>query len=116
MHNLIINSLKFFNPENPPYIQIKSLVANGLVFNNLKLSPQNKYYHITVSDNGIGFEQKYGEKIFELFQRLHGRNDYKGTGIGLLIVKKIIDNHNGIITANGELNKKATSDIYIPTG
>lgn len=114
MHNLIINSLKFSNPENPPHIKIKSVIAKGLEFNNPKLSPQNNYCHITVSDNGIGFEQKYGEKIFELFQRLHGRNEYKGTGIGLSIVKKIIDNHNGIITASSELNKGATFDIYIP--
>ena len=73
-----------------------------------------RYCHISISDNGIGFEQHFNEKIFELFQRLHGRMEYDGTGIGLAIVKKIIDNHNGIITANSELNKGATFDIYIP--
>ncbi len=115
MHNLIGNSLKFSNPKNPPHIQIKSEIANGIKFNNEKLSPQNKYCHITVSDNGIGFEQQYSEKIFELFQRLHGKNEYNGTGIGLSIVKKIVENHHGIITAYGDLNKGATFEIYIPT-
>ncbi len=114
LHNLIGNSLKFSNPNNPPHIQIKSEFAKGIKFKNEKLSPENKYCHITVSDNGIGFEQQYNEKIFEVFQRLHGKNEYNGTGIGLSIVKKIVENHNGIITANGELNKGATFDIYIP--
>ena len=114
MHNLIGNSLKFSNPENPPHIQIKSEIANGIKFHNEKLSPQNKYCHITVSDNGIGFEQQYSEKIFEVFQRLHGKNEYNGTGIGLSIVKKIVENHHGIITAYGDVNKGATFEIYIP--
>lgn len=114
MHNLISNSLKFSNPEHPPHIQIKSEIGNGIKFNNEKLSPQNKYCHITVSDNGIGFEQQYSEKIFEVFQRLHSKNEYNGTGIGLSIVKKIVENHHGIITAKGELNKGATFEIYIP--
>ncbi len=114
MHNLIINSLKFSRPNHPPLIQIKSEIVNGIKFNNQKISPQNKYCRITVTDNGIGFEEQYSEKIFELFQRLHGRNEYNGTGIGLSIVKKIVQNHNGIITAKGEPNKGATFDIYIP--
>ncbi len=115
MHNLISNALKFSNPHAAPYIRIKSEIASGIALDNQRLSPQNKYCHITVSDNGIGFEQQYSEKIFGVFQRLHGRNEYNGTGIGLAIVKKIVENHNGIITANGELNKGATFDIYIPS-
>ena len=115
MLNLISNSLKFSKPENPPYIQIKSEIANGKHFNQVKLSPESKYCHITISDNGIGFKQEYSEKIFEIFQRLHGREEYSGTGIGLSIVKKIVDNHNGIIVATGELNNGAIFDIYFPT-
>jgi signal transduction histidine kinase len=114
MHNLIGNSLKFSNPVIPPHIIIKSEIAKGIKFNNENLSPQNKYCHITVSDNGIGFEQQYNEKIFEVFQRLYGQNEYNGTGIGLSIVKKIVENHNGIITAYGELNKGATFEVFIP--
>ena len=115
MNNLIINSLKFSIPENPPHIRIKCEIANGLAFNNVELLPQKQYCRITVSDNGIGFEPQYSEKIFELFKRLHGKNEYKGTGIGLAIVKKIVDNHNGVIVANGKPNEGATFDIYIPT-
>ncbi|HMK02551.1 MAG TPA: ATP-binding protein, partial [Ferruginibacter sp.] len=81
---------------------------------NEKLSPEKKYCHISISDNGIGFEQEYSEKIFDLFQRLHSRTQYHGTGIGLAIVKKIVENHHGFITATSKLNKGATFDIYIP--
>ncbi len=114
MHNLIGNSLKFSKQNGAPHIQITSEIATGSALRNPKLSPQNRYCHITVSDNGIGFEQQYGEKIFEVFQRLHGKEEYNGTGIGLSIVKKIVENHNGIITAKGQPNKGATFDIYIP--
>ncbi|MCL6261039.1 PAS domain S-box protein [Aquiflexum sp. TKW24L] len=114
LQNLISNSLKFSIPDNPPHIKIKSEIATGLKLNTGKLSPQKMYCHISVEDNGIGFEPKYSEKIFEVFQRLHGRNEYKGTGIGLSIVKKIVENHEGIIIAHGQPNKGATFDIYIP--
>jgi len=114
MHNLIGNSLKFSNPGVPPLIKIEAEIGNGKKFKLEKLQPQKKYCHICISDNGIGFEQKYSEKIFEVFQRLHGRSEYEGTGIGLSIVKKIIENHEGVITAAGELNKGTTFDIYIP--
>ena len=67
-----------------------------------------------MTDNGIGFEQKYSEKLFEVFQRLHGKEEYAGTGIGLAIVRKIVENHNGIITATSRLNHGSTFDIYIP--
>ncbi|MEP7265157.1 MAG: PAS domain S-box protein [Bacteroidota bacterium] len=114
LHNLFTNSLKFSKENKPPHIKIKSEIVTGAVINNDKLSATADYCHIIFSDNGIGFEQEFSEKIFELFQRLHGRQEYSGTGIGLAIVKKIIENHNGIITATGELNKGATFDIYIP--
>ena len=79
-----------------------------------KLSPQKSYNHFTFTDNGIGFDPQYKEKIFNLLQRLHGKKEYTGTGIGLSIVKKIVDNHGGFITATGELNKGARFDIYFP--
>ncbi|MBK9257310.1 MAG: PAS domain-containing protein [Saprospiraceae bacterium] len=114
LHNLIGNALKFSKSIQPPHIIIKSETASGKVFNNDKLSPQKKYCHISVSDNGIGFDPKYNEKIFEIFYRLHDQSEFKGTGIGLAIVKKIINNHGGIITANSKLNVGTTFDIYIP--
>ncbi|MET3025571.1 PAS domain S-box protein [Flavobacterium sp. UW10123] len=114
LYNLISNSLKFSNPDIPIVIKIRSKIALGRDLENEKLIPAKKYCHIEVSDNGIGFEAQYSKKIFEVFQRLHGRDRYNGTGIGLAIVKKIIENHNGIITASGIQNKGASFDIYIP--
>lgn len=121
MQNLIGNSLKFVHPGKPPQILIKSETAEGSKLNNAylsgrqeKLLPGKNYCHITITDNGIGFDPQYKDQIFEVFQRLHGKKEYEGTGIGLSMVKKIVENHHGIITATSELNKGATFDIYIP--
>lgn len=67
-----------------------------------------------IKDNGIGFEPHFNERIFEVFQKLHGKESYAGTGIGLAIVKKIVENHNGLIMATSELNQGAQFDIFIP--
>jgi light-regulated signal transduction histidine kinase (bacteriophytochrome) len=72
------------------------------------------YWHLSFQDNGIGFEAEYNQNIFVIFQRLHHTEDYLGTGIGLAIVKKIVENHNGIIIADGNLNNGVTFNIYIP--
>ena len=121
MYNLISNALKFSNPGLPSHIIIKSRIVKRSKFNNEKpalpagrLSPEKNYCHITVKDNGIGFEPHFSKRIFEVFQKLHSKEEYAGTGIGLAIVKKIVENHNGIITATSELNKGASFDIYIP--
>ncbi|MEO5583401.1 MAG: PAS domain S-box protein, partial [Saprospiraceae bacterium] len=102
-YNLISNSLKFSNPEHPLHITINCEHGTGSTLKNKNLQNEATYCHICVTDNGIGFESQYNEKIFELFQRLHGRNEYRGTGIGLAIVKRIVENHNGVISAKGEL-------------
>jgi light-regulated signal transduction histidine kinase (bacteriophytochrome) len=114
LQNLIANSLKFSNPEKPPYIVIKSDYIKYDKSNAKRLPMKSDYFHISISDNGIGFDSEYKERIFEIFQRLHDKENYEGTGIGLTIVKKIVENHNGIITATGELGKGATFDIYLP--
>jgi signal transduction histidine kinase len=114
VYNLISNALKFSHPDIAPHITIKCKVVKGNKLNNEKLSHKKNYCHITVKDNGIGFEPRFSERIFGVFQKLHGKEVYAGTGIGLAIVKKIVENHNGIIVATGELNKGATFDIYIP--
>jgi PAS domain S-box-containing protein len=113
-HNLINNSLKFAHPNHQCHIKIYSEIVAGASVSAKKLFQDVNYCHLKISDNGIGFEMEYNERIFELFQRLHGKGKYKGTGIGLAIVKKIVDNHNGVIIANSEINKGATFDIYIP--
>jgi signal transduction histidine kinase len=88
------------------------LTKDSLELNNGNI--YEKYYRITISDNGIGFDPRYDDKIFDLFQRLHSKNKYSGTGIGLAICKKIIENHDGFITAHGEPDKGATFIVYLP--
>lgn len=110
--NLISNSLKFSRPGVRSHITIKSRLISGTKLNKLPL--HKKYYHIIYTDNGIGFDPKYKNRIFEVFQRLHSRDEYVGTGIGLAICKRIIENHHGIITATGKLGKGARFDIFVP--
>ena len=114
LYNLISNSIKFSKADVQSVIKLVCEVAEGSKMNYKNLKPNQTYYHVKISDNGIGFKPDYKEKIFEIFQRLHGREEYTGTGIGLAIVKKIVENHNGFITADGELNNGATFSIYIP--
>ncbi|WP_303463160.1 PAS domain S-box protein [Tamlana sp. 1_MG-2023] len=113
--NLISNSLKFSKEGVPPEISITCQTVTGKEINIGNSSAVKTYHHISVLDNGIGFDPKYSNKIFEVFQRLHGKEKYIGTGIGLAIVKKIVENHKGAITATGALGKGARFDIYIPT-
>lgn len=103
--NLVSNSLKFSRPNTTPII---NLVCQ------LYKDEEGTYYNIKYSDNGIGFDDEYKEKIFGLFQRLHGKHTYPGTGIGLAIVRKIMDNHKGYIYASGEKGVGATFDMYLP--
>jgi two-component system CheB/CheR fusion protein len=112
--NLVSNSLKFSKPNIAPHISITSEIILGTKTKNEKLLPNVHYCHIVYMDNGIGFEAEYNERIFEVFQRLHGKKDYTGTGMGLAICKRIVENLNGIITASGKLNKGARFDIYFP--
>lgn len=115
MQNLIANSLKFSKTEPPPYIIITSKKIKSEESGNRELLSNVDYCHISVSDNGIGFDPQYKDKIFDIFQRLHDYENYEGTGIGLTIVRKIVENHNGIITATGEIGNGCTFDLFIPT-
>lgn len=115
MYNLISNAIKFAHPDRPLLITILSKIALGSTFGNDELLPETSYCHISVTDNGIGFDPQYKKRIFEVFQRLHGQKEYKGTGIGLAICKRIVENHKGFITATGKLNTGARFDIYIPS-
>lgn len=117
IYNLISNSLKFSIPEVPLQITIQSEILKNEEFRvlNLPNSPQIcDYWNFSFQDNGIGFDAQHNQNIFVIFQRLHHTKDYSGTGIGLAIVKKIVENHKGIIIADGKLNKGVTFNIYIP--
>ncbi len=120
MQNLISNAIKFSSPIRPPHIIIEGKIAEGAKFNKTfrlgekELLPDQRYCHIAITDNGIGFLPEYKERIFDLLQRLHGKEEYPGTGIGLAIVKKVVENHRGMITATSELDQGARFDIYLP--
>lgn len=115
MHNLISNSLKFSKKGLTPRIQITAdrFSPDQLITGILGYSTH--YCKIRVADNGIGFEPEYRERVFEVFQRLHNRHEYAGTGIGLAIVKKIVENHHGVIQATAKPDSGAIFNIYIPT-
>jgi signal transduction histidine kinase len=113
-HNLLSNSIKFSHPGRPLHIKILNELVKGEDVENVDLKKNKTYCHIRFSDNGIGFDQQYSDKIFELFQRLHGKSEYPGTGIGLAIIKRIIENHDGTITAGGKAGEGATFDLYVP--
>ena len=113
--NLLSNSIKYSKPEVPPKIRIASDIVPGHIIGGQQgIYHDRQYHHIRVEDNGIGFDQNFSHKIFELFQRLHGRNEYSGTGIGLAICKKILQNHQGYITAEGRPGEGSVFSIYIP--
>lgn len=106
--NLIGNGLKFHRPDVPPIIQIRSRIIPPI-------DPQlPEYFELTFSDNGIGFENQYADRIFHLFQRLHGRSEYEGTGMGLAICRKIAEHHGGSISATGQPGVGATFIVRLP--
>lgn len=111
--NLIGNSLKFSVAGTPPIIDITSEIIEEKSFNSIA-SPTGKYCRISVKDNGIGFNEVYLDKIFKIFQSLNDRNSYEGTGIGLAIANKIVERHNGLITAKSSTGNGATFIIILP--
>jgi signal transduction histidine kinase len=111
--NLIGNALKYSKPDVPPVIEVycDDVPADQQV---LQGKQKNKYYRIFVKDNGIGFDQKYAEQIFDMFKRLHVHTEYEGTGIGLALCKQIMEKHNGYISAVSTANEGATFIISLP--
>ncbi len=113
--NLISNSLKFSREGVDPEINIfGKRTSSSQVFGVNRKSPNDHYYQIYFKDNGIGFDPKYAKEIFVVFKRLHSYHDFEGTGIGLSICKKIIEKHNGFITAESALNEGSTFTITLP--
>jgi len=101
--NLISNSLKYHKKDIPPIVIVEG-----------KTDVEEGWCRIWVKDNGIGFEQKYSEKIFNIFQRLHGNGEYEGTGIGLAICRKVVERHRGTITASSQPGEGAIFEIKLP--
>ncbi|WP_052273000.1 PAS domain S-box protein [Flavihumibacter solisilvae] len=113
-YNLLGNALKFSRAEIPPQITITSEDLLKEELNNYGLNPERRYFRIEISDNGIGFDPAFEKSIFDLFQRLHMKHEYEGTGIGLALCNKIVKNHNGLIYAKSEENKGATFYVILP--
>lgn len=113
-NNLIGNAIKFRRRDVSPVISIHSKELTHKEKSELLLPFNEVFYQVSVIDNGIGFESVYAEKIFEIFQRLHGKAEYGGSGIGLAICKKIVENHDGIIFASSEPGAGATFSVILP--
>ncbi|MES2681570.1 MAG: ATP-binding protein [Bacteroidota bacterium] len=107
--NLVINAIKYSKKNTAPVVNITSSYVSGF-----PEDPGKIYHKISVSDNGIGIEEQYLQKIFTIFQRLHSQSEYSGTGIGLAICKKIMENHDGRIDVESKLNKGSKFSLYLP--
>jgi hypothetical protein len=112
--NLIGNSLKFTRKEHKPIIKISFSVLTEGEINNSQLDTSIGYYKIQVRDNGIGFKEEQSEHIFNIFQRLHRKSEYEGTGIGLAMCKKIAINHHGDLNAKGSSENGAVFNAILP--
>ncbi|HTN46603.1 MAG TPA: ATP-binding protein [Flavipsychrobacter sp.] len=118
IENIISNALKYSKPTTIPYIRITasetslSLIKEPLFAG---AAAEDRYWRIDVADNGIGFDMKYKDKIFELFQRLHGKHEYEGSGIGLSICKKVVQNHNGFMHVESTPGEGSTFSVLLPS-
>ena len=114
MQNLISNALKFHKPEEPPVVKVESRFINSTNGTGDQQLSEAKLCELTVQDNGIGFDEKYADRIFGIFQRLHGRSAYEGTGIGLATCRKIAERHGGSIEAKSAPGEGATFIVTLP--
>jgi two-component system sensor kinase FixL len=114
LQNLIGNALKFQPPDSQPVIKIYAEIRKSPFADAGKPMATDELCELTIEDNGIGFEEKYLDKIFSVFQRLHGRTEYEGTGVGLAVCRRITDRHGGTITAKSELGKGARFLVTLP--
>ena len=113
LQNLIGNALKFRRPEAPPVVKVEAQIITGPPAEG-DAGVAKKFCQLMVSDNGIGFDEKYLDRIFTVFQRLHTRNEYEGTGMGLAIARKIALFHHGDITAKSKPGEGATFIVTVP--
>jgi PAS domain S-box-containing protein len=114
LQNLIGNALKFQAPGGHPVVKINARVLKSPFAGTPDEDPYAEQCELTIQDNGIGFDEKYLEKIFAVFQRLHGRNEYEGTGVGLAVCRRITDRHGGTITAKSKLGEGASFIVTVP--
>jgi signal transduction histidine kinase len=111
LQNLIGNALKFQRPDCPPEVTISAEIIDAPATASTGSAP---WYRLAVRDTGIGFDQQYAEHIFRVFERLHGRTEYEGTGIGLALCRQIVERHGGDIRAEGMPGQGATFLVTLP--
>lgn len=114
LQNLVGNALKFQPPNSQPLIKIQAQTIKSPFAGGAEIAPTDEICELIVQDNGIGFEEKYLDKIFAMFQRLHGRSEYEGTGVGLAVCRRITDRHGGTITARSKPGEGATFVVTLP--
>ena len=114
IQNLVSNSLKFRKAGGEPIVKIRGQLLDGPSINGDRDSSRENLVQLTVEDNGIGFDEKHIDRIFNVFQRLHGRGQYPGTGIGLAVCRKIVERHGGTITAMSKPGQGATFIVTLP--
>lgn len=114
LQNLIGNALKFQASNAQPVVAITAQIVKKPFGTGGETEPSDEICELIIKDNGIGFEEKYSEKIFAVFQRLHGRTEYEGTGVGLAVCRRITDRHGGSINAKSNLGEGATFIISLP--
>lgn len=112
--NILSNSIKFHKPEETPFIRVSSRRLSKREKEEHFLPPSASYLQIDIQDQGIGFDQEYEQRIFQVFQRLHGKSAYPGSGLGLAICKRIAERHNGFISATGKDGEGALFSIILP--
>jgi light-regulated signal transduction histidine kinase (bacteriophytochrome) len=106
--------LKFQPPDAQPHIQITAQILKNPFAGSPEEDPYAEQCELTVQDNGIGFDEKYSEKIFAVFQRLHGRTEFEGTGVGLAVCRRITDRHGGTIRAQSKAGEGAKFIVTVP--
>jgi len=114
--NLLSNAIKFHKPDQRPRIHVRGALADRAEIAAIpELSVNQSYACIEVSDQGVGFDEKYLDRIFQIFQRLHAKSEFEGTGVGLALCRKVAENHHGYLTARSQPGAGSTFIAYLPT-
>ena len=112
--NILSNAIKFKKPDAAVRVGVQAAKLSKAEKHVLSLPANQTFFRIEVRDNGIGFDPEYSEKIFQIFQRLNGKSEYPGSGIGLAICKKITEKHNGLIFAKSQPDEGAIFTVILP--
>jgi signal transduction histidine kinase len=111
---LLNNALKFHKSTSAPHLVIQATTPAPDQLPVSLMNADRRFTSVSIRDNGIGFDEKYMDRIFTIFQRLHGRGQYSGTGIGLAIARKVAENHGGALTAQSQVGQGSVFTVWLP--